>query len=390
MVRIAHFITGLNTGGAETMLYKLLCGMDRNRFDPLVVSLAHKGPLAGRIAELDIPVFNCGMQPGFPSLRAPFDLTRLLRRFTPHLLQGWMYHGNLAAQAAAFALAEPPAVAWNIRSSYHLVGGEKFMTAAAIWMGARLSALPSRIVANSVVSAEIHQRRLGFNKHRWTIIPNGFELEKFQPSETARSEIRSELGLPPNTLLIGLVGRYHPVKDHANFLRAAGIFRKHAPAVHFLLAGADVDGDNAALREQCAAMGLLECTHLLGERNDMARISAALDIAASSSASEAFPNVIGEAMCCGVPCVVTDVGDSACLVGDTGLTVPAGDSEALASAWMDLYAGGDSGRRALGAEARKRIAAHFSIAAVTAQYEQMYDQILEARAEAKGYRRCAA
>jgi Glycosyltransferase len=390
MVKIAHFITGLNTGGAETMLYKLLCGMDRNRFDPFVVSLAHQGPLAARIAELDIPVFNCGMQPGFPNLRAPFELTRLLRRFSPHLLQGWMYHGNLAAQAAALALPGPPAVAWNIRSAHHLPGGEKFMTGAAIWMGARLSALPSRIVANSKVSAQIHQLRLGFSKHRWTIIPNGFELEKFRPSETARSEIRSELGLPQDTLLIGVIGRYHPVKDHANFLRAAGIFRKRSPAVHFLLAGSGVDADNAALREQCAAAGLLESAHLLGERNDMARITAALDIATSSSASEAFPNVIGEAMCCGVPCVVTDVGDSACLVGDTGLTVPARDSEALAGAWMNLYAGGDSGRRALGAAARKRIAAHFSIASVTAQYEQMYHQILEAQAEAKGYRRCAA
>src|SRR5260370_37747311 len=118
MVRIAYFITGLNTGGGETMLYKLLCGMDRNRFEPLVVSLAHKRPLAGRIAELDIPVFNCGMQPGFPSLRAPFDLTRLPRRFTPHLLHAWMYHGNLAAQPAAFALPEPPAEAPHILDSH--------------------------------------------------------------------------------------------------------------------------------------------------------------------------------------------------------------------------------------------------------------------------------
>ena len=208
---------------------------------------------------------------------------------------------------------------WNIRGSHHILSEEKLLTAATIWIGARLSALPSRIVANSVVSAELHQRRLGFSKHRWTIIPNGFELEKFTPSENARSEVRSELGLPPNTLLIGLIGRYHPVKDHANFLRAAGIFRKHAPDVHFLLAGSGVDGSNAALREQRAALGLLECTHLLGERNDMSRITAALDIASSSSSSEAFPNVIGEAMSCGIPCVVTDVGDSAWLVGDTGL-----------------------------------------------------------------------
>jgi glycosyltransferase involved in cell wall biosynthesis len=390
MVRIAHIITGLNTGGAETMLYKLLSRTDRARFDPLVISLVDNGSLAVRIAELDIPVFSCGMQPGIPSLGSAFKLTSLLRRFKPHLLQGWMYHGNLAAQTAAVTLAGKTPVVWNIRGSHHILSEEKFMTAATIWIGARLSPLPRRIIANSVVSAELHQRRLGFTKHRWAIIPNGFELEKFTPSENARSEVRSELGLPQNTLLIGLIGRYHPVKDHANFLTAARIFQKDAPGVHFLMAGAGVDDSNAALREQRAALGLLDCTHALGERNDMSRITAALDIASSSSYSEAFPNVIGEAMSCSVPCVVTDVGDSAWLVGDTGLAVPARDSDALCGAWTKLCAGGVSRRRALGASARERIAVHFSIAAVAAQYEQLYDKILRASEETTGYRRCAA
>src|SRR5439155_21991404 len=102
-----------------------------------------------------------------------------------------------------------------------------------IWIGARLSALPSKIVANSVVSAELHQRHLGFSKHQWAIIPNGFELGNFSPSENARAVVRSELGLPQNTLLIGLIGRYHPMKDHANFLRAAGYFAKTLPASTF-------------------------------------------------------------------------------------------------------------------------------------------------------------
>src|SRR3984893_5492922 len=333
MVRIAHIITGLNTGGAETMLYKLLGRMDRARFDPMVISLVDNGSLAVRIAELDIPVFSCGMQPGLPSPGAVFKLTRLLRGFKPHLLQGWMYHGNLAAQAAAVTLEGKRPVLWNIRGSHPHLTDEKFMTAATIWIGARLSPLPTRIIANSVVSAELHQRHLGFSRHRWAIIPNGFELEKFTLSENARSEVRSELGVQQDTLLVGLIGRYHPVKDHANFLRAARIFRKAAPGAHFLMAGTGVDDSNAALREQRTALGLLECTHLLGERNDMSRITAALEIASSSSSSEAFPNVIGEAMSCGVPCVVTDVGDSAWLVGDTGLSAPARNSDALSEAW---------------------------------------------------------
>jgi glycosyltransferase involved in cell wall biosynthesis len=389
MVRIAHIITGLHTGGAETMLYKLLSRMDRMKFDPLVVSLADNGSLAARIAALDIPVFGCGMRPGFPSPAASLRMARKLRQFGPHLLQGWMYHGNLAAQAAAVTLPQKTPVLWNIRGSHHILREERFTTAATIWMGARLSAMPSRIVCNSRISAGLHQRHLGFCKHRWEIIPNGFELEKFTPSENARWDLRCELGLPQETLLIGLIGRYNPVKDHANFLRAAAILRKNAAGVHFLLAGRGVDGHNTALQEQSAALGLLECTHLLGERDDMFRITAALDIASSSSSSEAFPNVIGEAMSCGVPCVVTDVGDSAWLVGDTGTAVPAQDSDALARAWMELCAGNPARRRDLGAAARARIAAHFSIAAVAARYEQMYERILGSEAEVEGYRQCA-
>ena len=389
-LKIAHVITGLNTGGAETMLYKLLSRMDRTKFDPLVVSLADNGSLAARIAALNITVFSCGMRPGFPSPAATLRLARKVRQFGPHLLQGWMYHGNLAAQAVAATLPQKTPVLWNIRGSHHILRHEKFTTAATIWIGARLSALPSRIVCNSVVSAGLHQRRLGFSRRRWEIIPNGFELENFTPSENARSDLRSELGLPQETLLIGLIGRYNPVKDHGNFLRAAAILRKNAAGVHFVLAGRGVDGHNAALHEQSAALGLLECTHLLGERTDMSRITAALDIASSSSSSEAFPNVIGEAMSCGVPCVVTDVGDSAWLVGDTGTAVPAHDSDALARAWMELCDGDPARRRGLGAAARERIAVHFSMASVAARYEQMYEGILGSRAGSKGYRQCAA
>ena len=389
MVRIAHIITGLDTGGAETMLYKLLRSMNRSRFDPMVVSLVDHRYSKFPIAELGIPVSSCGMRPGVPNVRGTLAAARELRRFQPHLLQGWMYHGNLAAQAAAAVLPEKTSVIWNIRGAHHVLREEKLLTAAAIWTGARLSALPSRIVSNSAVSAMLHQRQLGFSGDRWIVIPNGFELDKFGPSENARAEVRAELGLPQDTLLIGLIGRYHPMKDHANFLRAAAILRQTVPGAQFLLVGCGVD-HAAALQEQAAALGLLDCAHLLGERADMPRIAAALDIATSSSYSEAFPNIIGEAMSCGVPCVVTDVGDSAWLVGDTGAHVPARDSHALAGAWMELCGRGPAGRRNLGEAARNRIAAHFSIASVAAQYEQMYEQEHELNSKQKGYRQCAA
>jgi glycosyltransferase involved in cell wall biosynthesis len=389
-VKIAHIITGLEADGAETMLYKLLQYMNRSNFDPIVASLVDDGPLAVRIQELGVPVINCGMRPGFPNVAATLRLARVLRRFGPTLLQGWMYHGNLAAQVVAAALPGKTPVIWNIRGAHHILRDEKFMTAATIWLGARLSALPCRIISNSLASARLHERYLRFSRDRWLIIPNGFDLEMFAPSEDARAGLRCELGLAPDTLLIGLMGRYHPMKDHANFLRAAALFREKFPGIHFVLAGSGVDNRNGVLRGQLKSLQLAECTHLLGERKDMPRITAGLDIAGSASYSEAFPNVIGEAMSCGVPCVVTDVGDSAFLVGKTGLSVPPRDSAALAKAWMELAAGGSLLRRALGAAARERIATHFSMGSIAAQYEQTYYEVTGQRPEPKGYRPCAA
>jgi len=387
-LKIAHIITGLEADGAETMLYKLLRAMDR-RFDPVVVSLVDDGPMAARIEELGIPVFGCGMRPGFLSLPAAARLGRLLRRVRPDLLQGWMYHGNLAAQVAAAALPSGTPVLWNIRGSHCRLRDEKFMTAATIWVGARLSRLPSKIISNSLASARQHERLLRYSKDRWVIIPNGFEVEKFTPSESARVDVRAELHASPEALLIGLIGRYHPMKDHANFLSAAAILRTKLPAAQFLLAGSGVDSENSTLRDQMQTLGLLAGVHLLGARGDVPRITAALDIAGSASYSEAFPNVIGEAMSCAVPCVVTDVGDAALLVGDTGRVVPPRDSNALAQAWLELAGLSRSSRHSLGAAARARIAAHFSMSAIAARYEELYDEMLSHKSP-KGARQCAA
>jgi glycosyltransferase involved in cell wall biosynthesis len=360
------------------MLYKLLGSMDRRRFDPLVVSLTRGGALAPSIAALGIPV----LEPSPSSVRK-------IQTFRPDILQGWMYHGNLAAQAMAVLLPAPVPVLWNVRGSHHILGREKLHTAIAIWLNARLARLPYRIVNNSASSAQLHERHLGFPPGRWEIIPNGFDPERFRPSESARREIREELHLPPAALLIGLIGRYHAMKDHSNFVTAAGLLGASEPEAHFVMAGRGVDRNNAVLTGEIRAARVAGRTSLLGARGDIPRVMAALDIATSSSFSEGFPNVVGEAMCCGVPCVVTDVGDSARLVGDTGLVVPARAAAPLAAAWRDLISRGRQGRLTAGSAGRARIASHFSIAAVAARYERLYDRALES-GKRNGDRQCAA
>jgi glycosyltransferase involved in cell wall biosynthesis len=165
------------------------------------------------------------------------------------------------------------------------------------------------------------------------------------------------------------------MKDHANFLQAAGLLHQKHPDVQFVLSGKGVCWDNEALRETIQRLGLIERTHLLDERHDIPRITAALDIATSSSYGEGFPNVIGEAMSCGVPCVVTDISDLPWVVGGTGKVVPPRDPQALMGALQELIEIGPNGRQRMGDDARARIMEYFHLDSVVAQYQTLYERV---------------
>jgi glycosyltransferase involved in cell wall biosynthesis len=300
-----------------------------------------------------------------------------MSQLQPDLLQGWMYHGNLAAQLARGCLLKSVPVLWNIRNSLYSLDYEKTATSAVIQLCAKLSDFPQQIIYNSQVSATQHEK-IGYRATKRSIVPNGFDTEIFVPSLDAFNSVRQELRIPIDTTLIGLIGRYAPEKDHANFLQAAALLLKKFPElnVQFVLVGSGVDENNQILYRLVQELGLIQHTHLLGEREDIPRLTAALDIASSSSYTEAFPNIIGEAMCCAVPCVVTDVGDSARIVGDTGRKVPPRSPQLLTAAWKELLDLGFEGRQLLGNAARSRIVECFSLSAVVSQYETLYERVL--------------
>jgi glycosyltransferase involved in cell wall biosynthesis len=228
------------------------------------------------------------------------------------------------------------------------------------------------IVYNSSVGKVVHER-MGYSAARSQVIPNGFETELYVPNPPARVALRRELGLPAESLLIGMVGRFHPMKDHATFLRAAGMFCKAHPEARFILVGEGCTPDNPDLQRTVLGAGVRDHVFLVGDRRDIPEVTAALDIATScSSSSEGFANVIGEAMSCAVPCVVTDVGDSAHVVGDPRLVIPAGDSQALSGVWQWLVHLGEAGRRNLGGQARQRIVEKYSIDQVVGQFGDLY------------------
>jgi len=372
--RVCHVITGLGTGGAEMMLYKLVRSLDPDRIASRVVSLGARTPLADRIADLGVPVTTLDMRGPF-SPRLPGAIRRLtavIRDWRPDVVQGWMYHGNIAAQIAARLAGSSAATHWNVRQTVYRLRDNSLPTMAVIKAGAWMSRGVDRVIYNSRTSRAQHAA-LGYADDRALIIPNGFDCAEFTPNPAMRATLRAELGLAPDATIVGHVARYHPMKDHATLVRAAAIVARRHPTTHWVLAGTDVTRANNALREQIAALGLTERVHLLGERRDVAAITCGFDVACSSSAwGEGFPNVIGEAMACGISCVATDVGDSRWVLGDCGRVVPRGDAEALANAIAELISAGGDKRRALGSRARDRVCSEFAIERVAEQYESLY------------------
>jgi glycosyltransferase involved in cell wall biosynthesis len=375
-IRIVHVINDLTVGGAEMMLYKLLSRMDRSRYEPVVISLIGGGGLRESIEGLGVPVYGLEMKPPAPTPASLWRLRRLMCRLDPDLIQGWMYHGSLAAQFASVGFHGRAATLWNIRQSVYSLGHEKSATALVIRLCAHLSERPAVIIYNSRTSAAQHGA-LGYHGRRAHVIHNGFDTAVFSPSAEARASVRAELGVAAESLLIGLVGRYHPAKDHANFLRGAAALRESHADARFVLSGRGVHQGNEALCELIGQLGLDGRVQLLGERQDIPRLMASFDIAVSSSFEEGFPNVVGEAMSCGVPCVVTDVSDLPWVVGETGRVVPPRNPSALADGLKDLIALGREGRRRLGQAARARVTEFFELELIVGKYEAMYEDIYQ-------------
>ena len=375
MIKVLHIITGLSTGGAEMMLYNLLSRIDRTAFDPQVISLTNIGSIGGKIRALGVPVRAMGMRRSMPN---PLEVLRLayqLRKARPDVIQTWMYHADLVGGLAAKIARDIP-LAWGIRASNLDPQGIKRRTIWTVMVCARLSRwLPTRIVCCSVASQRVHTER-GYSTDKMVVIPNGFDLDAFRPDPGARLTVRQELGISKEALLIGLVARFDPLKDHRNFVQAAALLHARVPDVHFLLCGDGITWENRDLAGLIDAAGIRNCCHLLGLRDDVPRLLATLDIASLSSYGEGLPNVVGEAMACGVPCVVTDVGDSALIVAETGRVVPPKDWEALAAAWREMIEIGAEERKQLGLAARRRIEEHFSLAAVVERYQELYTWIV--------------
>jgi glycosyltransferase involved in cell wall biosynthesis len=368
MITVAHLITGLETGGAERMLMQLVSRSDRARFRSVVISMTGAGTMGPAIAASGVPLHTLDMRRGIGDPRVITRLGQILRACRPAILQTWLYHADLLGLIAR-PLGGVPHIVWNLRCTESV--GSRAVRRLLSWA----SPLPDAIVAVSRAGEQFH-RALGYRAQRWQVIPNGFDAVALHPDAGARARGRAALGLAESEVAILLPARYHPMKDHANFLAAAVRLAAVRPEAVFMLAGSGIEPDNRPLAEAIAATGLGARVRLFGERRDLTALYPAFDVVTLSSAfGESFPMVLGEAMACGVPCVATDVGEAREIVGATGAVVPPRDSEALAAGWERLVALGAEGRRELGGAARARIVENYELASVIARYEALYEAI---------------
>ena len=361
-LRLLFLTRSLTYGGSERQLVALAKGLWRQGVSVTVATFYPGGPLGRDIESTGVSIESLEKRARWDVLGFFWRLLRLVRRIQPTILHGYLATANILTVLLK-PLFPSAKIVWGLRASNMELERYGYVDQIQSWVECKLSHFADLIVVNSHAGFDFAARK-GFPQDKMVVIPNGIDTERFVPDRLLRDKLRTEWGVGPTEILIGLVARLDPMKDHPTFLRAAAFFARECPHVRFVCVG---DGA-ASYREQLQALsrelGLAESLRWVGFRDDIAAVYNSLDLACSSSLfGEGFSNAIAEAMACGVPCVVTDVGDSAAIVGATGEVVPGGDPQALANGWRRLRARLRV-QPDLRAEARNRIAQHFGVASL--------------------------
>jgi glycosyltransferase involved in cell wall biosynthesis len=379
-MRVLHIITGLGVGGAENMLDRLLTELDPKQATNHVIALKEGGPIGDAIAARGIPVEIMGLDTFLPRALMPLRLAGHIRRIAPDVIQTWLYHADLIGGIAARLarpFGAPIPVIWGVRQSVV----NPALLKPSTWRVIRSAAIashfiPRRIVVNANASIAAHAE-LGYDTSKFMLIPNGFDCTRFRPDTAARARLRERLGIAPQTILVGIAGRFDPHKDYPGFIAAAHAIIQKNHDIAFVACGEGVDPANPMLAALLAKYGPIPQLHLLGRQTEMPAFWSALDIAVSASIGEGFSNSIGEAMSCALPCVVTDVGDSAHVVADCGCVVPPGQPDALSQAILTLAKAPVETRNALGQQARMRIQNNYSLSAAAESFLSLWQSVLQ-------------
>lgn len=374
-MRVTHVITSLGSGGAEGVLARLCLADKQNTHS--VISLMDAGVYGETLENAGVLVYPVGMARGRLTPRGFWRLWKFIRHENPDVLQTWMYHGDFLGGLAG-KLAGVRNVVWGIRNTDLSPGKSSRATIVIARLCARLSRrIPAKIAVCAEQAVDVHAR-LGYARGKMVTIPNGYDLSRFKPDTEAGKAIRAELSLGEEDYVLGMVARYDPFKDHKTLIEALRIVAERGVGFHCVLVGRGMDSENTELVDAIQQAGLSSRISLLGRRPDIPDVMNSLDLHVLSSSSEAFPNVVAEAMACATPCVSTDVGDASLIVGDTGWIVPPGNPLAMAEAVCEAQAERILPEHWLARKTRgrQRIEKDFSMDRMVSKFQGLWQEVL--------------
>lgn len=371
--RILHIIPSLGRGGAEAMLVSLVANLTRfSVFEHVILSMLTTNEFQKELTEAGVKVYGLGLKSAKDAFLPGsfFKLRKLVKQIQPSIIQGWMYHGNLAA----YFCGHKPFL-FSVHSSLDALENEKWLTNHIIKRSAFLSRKAHRVIYCSDYSRRQHIS-IGYSKNNSLFIPNGFNTSFFKPDPLAEKRIKEHFKISKDAVLFGQLARYHPIKNHKGLLESFSKVIRHYKEVRLLLVGSGCDEDNGELKNIIKQHGLKDHVLLLGMRKDVNSILPGLDALISPSFAEAFPIVLGEAMSCGILCIATDVGDSAKIVSNTGFIIPPANPEALTDSIMKVANMSKKDRYTLGNNARQHILDNYRLEVIAKKYEAVYCQLL--------------
>ncbi|MBW4621963.1 MAG: glycosyltransferase [Cyanosarcina radialis HA8281-LM2] len=367
--KVVFLIRDLNYAGAQRQLVTLVTGLDRQKFDVTVLYFYPDGPLEKDLRDSNIKTICLDKGGRWDLFKFMQSLRQHLNRIQPHILHGYLGEANLLV-----ALLKPfyPAtkMVLGLRGSYEDIFKTYGWLSVLLFQIERFTArLADLIIVNSYAGKDYHVRA-GYPAAKTIVIHNGIDTEKFKIDSEARARVRSEWRIKDDEILIGLVSRLYLMKDHPNFLKAAALGCQKRQNIRFVCVGIGPEDYTQELQQLTEELGIVQKVIWAGARSDMPAVQNAIDIAVSASANgEGFSNVIGEAMACGTPCIVTDVGDSASIVGELGIVVPPKDPEALSSA-IDTLVDRLGNNQYKSEQIRQRIVDNFSVSQLVTKTEK--------------------
>ncbi|MGB3654843.1 MAG: glycosyltransferase [Rivularia sp. (in: cyanobacteria)] len=366
LTKVVFLIRDLNYAGAQRQLVTLAKGLDKQYFDVTVLYFYAGGPLAKELEINGIKAICLDKKERWDVIPFFKRLVGYLREIKPNILHGYLGESNLLCIFLKPFFPKTRMI-WGIRESDTDPSLYGWLGSLLSYLECKLARFADLIISNSYAGKYYHQK-LGFPEQKMIVIPNGINIERFVPLAEAGKKVRKEWEIPEDIILIGKVGRLDPMKDHTTFLQAAALICETRRDVRFVCVGTGPQIYALQLHQLADKLGIKDKVIWSETRGDMTSVFNSFDIATSASAyGEGFGNVIGEAMACSVPCVVTDVGDSKMIVGDTGIVVPPKNPQALANAWLKTLENNKKSSLAIAGEygskvtnARERIQKNFS------------------------------